>query len=210
MPDNTQIIVLTPCRFLLAGLKALLEEPLMSLQLRHAVNTDEALILQAVTGAATMVIVAQESDTPAGMARARAQLRRLDWLMRTGAMTRVPCLLLAGDMSMTVAGRKFWLTRRYAGLDLEILLGGILAHPQLYLGMTVWSPLSEQQKIILAGTLAGLDVEALAAQMHILPRTVFAHRDILIKKLGLRNRMELMCLSPRDFEDVHDRVPRHG
>lgn len=209
MPDNTPVIVLTPCRFLLAGLKGLLEETLMPLQLRHAVSTDEALILQAVTGAA-MVIVAQESDSPAGKARARAQLRRLDWLMRTGAMTRVPCLLLAGDMSVTVAGRKFWLTRKYAGLDLEILLGGILAHPQLYLGMAVWSPLSEQQKMILSGTLAGLDVEALAAQMHILPRTVFAHRDILIKKLGLRNRMELMCLSPRDFADVHYRAVVHG
>ncbi|EDM7409303.1 helix-turn-helix transcriptional regulator [Salmonella enterica subsp. enterica serovar Sandiego] len=201
MSEKTLITVLTPCHFLFAGLESLLKNTLISPQVKHVVCINEALIQQAVSGA-EMVIVAQDSNTPTGIARAWIQLRSLDWLMMTGAMKRVPCLLLAGDMSVTVSGRKFWLTRKYAGLDLEILLCSIMDHKELYQDMSVWFPLTEQQKIILSCTLAGFEVESMAAQMHILPSTVFAHRDNLIKKLGLRNRMALMCLSSRDFADM--------
>lgn len=207
MPDdNIPLIVLTPCNYLLAGLEDLLEDLSLPLRVLHASCVDEVRAIMTSVDAA-MILVARESDSPAGMARVRALMRRLDWLMVSGGMPRVPCLLLGGDMSITVAGKTFWLTREYVGLDLDILLGGILTAPGIYLSLSAWSPLSDQQKIILEGTLAGMDVGGLAEQMRVLPRTVFSHRDMLIKKLGLHNRLELMCLSPLDFAGMDDLQP---
>lgn len=206
MPDNIPLIILTPCNYLQAGLGKLLEDSLLPLLVLQASCVDETRAIMTSAGAA-MILVARESDSPAGMARGRAQMRRLDWLMVSGGMPRVPCLLLGRDMSITVGGKTFWLTREYVGLDLDILLGGILAAPELYLDMSAWSPLSEQQKVILEGTLAGVDVAILAEKMRVLPRTVFSHRDVLIKKLGLHNRLELMCLSPQDFAGMDDMQP---
>ncbi|MBA3211374.1 helix-turn-helix transcriptional regulator [Salmonella enterica] len=198
MSNNIPIIVLTSCRYLLAGLEGLMSDSLM--RLLHAGNMKEVCELQAVTGA-EMIIVARESGAPDGLVWSRAQLRRLDWLMLSGRLQRVPCLLLAEDMSMTVAGKTFWLPGKDAALDLKTILSEVLAHPALYVGMAVWCPLSAQQQKILEGTLAGLDVYELAEKMHVLPRTVFVYRDMLIKKLGLRNRMELMFLSVEDFTE---------
>lgn len=39
--------------------------------------------------------------------------------------------------------------------------------------------------------------------MNILPGTVLAHRDNLIKKLELRNSLELMSLNISYFSDIH-------
>ncbi|EIC5003706.1 helix-turn-helix transcriptional regulator [Salmonella enterica] len=200
MSHNIHVIVLTSCCYLQAGLKGLLAETLIPLRLLQASSTGE-VCKQLATTEAEMIIVARESGTPAGRARTRAQLRHLDWMMSSGAIQKVPCLLLAEDMSITLAGKSFRLTRTNTALDLEILVGGILAHPEKYLGMSKWSALSVQQQAILDGTLAGLDIYELAERMNILPHTVFAHRDVLIKKLGLRNRMELMCLNAQDFTE---------
>ncbi|EAM6659635.1 helix-turn-helix domain-containing protein [Salmonella enterica] len=206
MVSKLSVITLTPCNFLQAGLEGLLEDSSLPLRVLHVSCVDEAWAIMTSVGAA-MILVARESDSPAGMARVRAQMRRLDWLMVSGGMPLVPCLLLGGDMSITVAGKTFWLTRKYVGLDLDILLGGILSAPEIYLDMSAWIPLSEQQKVILEGTLAGVDVAVLAEQMRVLPRTVFSHRNMLIKKLGLHNRLELMCLSPLDFAGMDDMQP---
>ncbi|EEG9646194.1 helix-turn-helix transcriptional regulator [Salmonella enterica] len=198
MPNSVSVIVLTQCNFLLAGLEHLLEDSSLPLQVLHVSCVDEARVLLTSVSAA-MILVARESDSPAGKARAQAQMRRLDWLMVSGVIPWIPCLLLGGDMSITVAGKTIWLTRKYVRLDLDIQLSRILAAPEIYLCSSVWIPLSEQQKIILEGTLAGVSVEALAEQMRVLPQTVFSHRDTLIKKLGLQNRLALMCLKRQDF-----------
>ncbi|EBR4458250.1 helix-turn-helix transcriptional regulator [Salmonella enterica] len=198
MSDNVAVIVLTSCHFLFTGLKQLLSESLIPLRLLQASSVDEVLELQATAGV-TMIVVAGESGSPVGYARARAQLWSLERMMMTRALPRVPCLMLVDDMSVTVAGETYWLTPKYLAQDLEMLLGDILVEPERYLDRFGLDLLSAQQRVILDGTLAGLDVEAIAGRMHILPRTVYSHRNMLVKKLGLRNRMELMCLSPRDF-----------
>ncbi|EDT6741846.1 helix-turn-helix transcriptional regulator [Salmonella enterica subsp. enterica] len=204
MANNISVIVLTPCHFLFSGLKNLLRDNQLQLQFLHASTVDEVQKLQTIPGV-SMIMVASESFTPVERSRALVLVRHLDWLMLSGAMPRIPCLLLMSDMSISVSGKIFWLTRGQAGYDLELLLGSILAHMDLYQEISAWSPLSEQQKIILKGTLSGLKVEELAVQMNILPRTVFVHRDVLIKKLGLRNRLELMCLNINNFSDIYDK-----
>ncbi|HGA5678128.1 TPA: LuxR C-terminal-related transcriptional regulator [Salmonella enterica subsp. enterica serovar Chester] len=203
MTTKRPVIVLTSCGFLLAGLKSVLQNATVPVRLVQATVPDEILTCKEVSDAA-MILVARESDTPAVVARTLMQMRRLHWFMMAGVIPWVPCLLPAGDMSITVAGKSFWLTRKYVSLDMDILFGGILAYPALYLGMSAWNPLSEQQKVILEGTLAGVGVEALAEQMCLRPHTVFVHRDKLIKKLGLHNRMGLICLSHRDFAGMDD------
>lgn len=206
MHNKIPVIVLTSCHFMMTGLEGVLEEALMPMQLMQVGSVGEARRLQAKSGG-ELIIVAPENDSPARKARAHSALRQLDWLMTTGAMQRVPCLVLGKNMSISVAGKTFWLTKPHVGIYLDIVLGSILAQPEMYLDMDVWNPLSVKQKKVLEGTLSGMTLETLARQMHIRPRSVFVHRDLLIKRLGLHNRLELMCLSLADFPDLQDADP---
>ncbi|EBG4693758.1 helix-turn-helix transcriptional regulator [Salmonella enterica] len=202
MPSNKSVIVLAQSHFFVSGLKNLMADSSLQLQFLHAKTVEGILTLQKIPGV-SMIMVASDSCNPAKRAQAQAQVRHLHWLMTCGRMSRTPCLLLPGDMSISVSGETFLLTRGQMKYDLEILLCSILTHRELYLDSSSWSSLSERQKIILKGTLSGQKVEELAEQMNILPGTVLAHRDNLIKKLELRNSLELMSLNISYFSDIH-------
>lgn len=193
--NKQSIIIVTTCCFLQAGLEALLSD----FRLVKVAPVDSGHMISETTYA-NMLIVARESGAPAEVARSQAVMWRLEYLMRRGIMRRIPCLLLAENMSIRVGGRTFWLQRQYLASELDILLSNVTDRPELYRGPSVnWLPLSPRQRQILTALMLGHEVKQIAEDLHLQPRTVFACRDSLIKKLGLRNRIDLMCMGTRGF-----------
>lgn len=72
--------------------------------------------------------------------------------------------------------------------------------PSLPLARSSWTAiagelrLSGRQTEIVRGVLDNLDVDQIAAKLQIKPRTVRAHVEKVYKRLGLRNRCELVLL----------------
>ncbi|STB68629.1 DNA-binding transcriptional activator UhpA [Citrobacter freundii] len=193
--SKSSIIIVTPCCYLLAGLEALLSTFLLI----QVAPTDSTHMMLEAPGA-DMLIVARESGAPADIARAQAVMWRLEYLMRRGMMRRIPCLLLAENMSIQVEVKTFWLERQYLAYELDLVLSNVTSNPELYQRPSVnWFPLSPRQRQILTALMSGREVKEIAEELHLQPRTVFACRDSLIKKLGLRNRIDLMCLGTPGF-----------
>lgn len=199
MQDVKRIIIVSHCHYLYAGLKALLSSVSLPLILEQVITADEAG-KKVSLGRGDMVMIAQESGCPADRTRSRAVVWRLEYLMRTGTIPWVPCALLTQNMQIELGKKTFSLTQSWLHEELEILLSGVLSTPECYYPeVSVSQYLTAQQSVLLKELLAGQDVKGIAAALHLSPRAVFAGRGALIRKLGLRNRLELMCLNRQGF-----------
>ncbi|EBG4357929.1 helix-turn-helix transcriptional regulator [Salmonella enterica subsp. enterica] len=198
------VIVITSCHLLFAGLELVWREGGISLELIHATTPESILKIKMSAGDA-IIIIATESDLPTEGVRSQVMHWRLEHLMRTNALPRIPVFHITGDMRILIAGCYYNLTRSHLSCELVSIINEVMANSSSYENSIPEKiSLTCRQKTILHATLAGMDVGEIAELLCISPGVVFSHRKTLIEKLGLRNRLELMLLKTEDFEGMRD------
>lgn len=203
MQEVKKIIVVCQCYYLYTGLKAIFSSVSQPLISEQAITADAAG-KKVSTGKGNLVMVLQESGTPADRIRARASIWHLGHLIRTGIIPQVPCVLLTENLQMEAGGRAFCLTRKWLHEELDILLEVLFARPEYYQPDDGRKDrnLTAQQVTLLKVLQSGQNIKDIAAMLCLSNRAVFAERGTLIRKLGLRNRLELMLLSRLHFNGI--------
>lgn len=189
-----QLFVVTGCQFTLNGLDWLMKEgnlPVKVIQVR----TPEDVLATPPEGGNRAVLIVMPTGAPVVRAECRLFLWRWALLRPVSLVGTTPCILLSGTHEGGVAGM-YSLSRHLPLWALSSQLSLVLNHPFNY----VWTcsrirPLTAMQRVVLEATMRGEPVSVTAMHMGVEARSVFACRTALIRKLGLRNRMELMCLS---------------
>ncbi|EFM0751981.1 hypothetical protein HIX98_004152 [Salmonella enterica subsp. enterica serovar Bredeney] len=151
-------------------------------------------------GGNRVIVVVLTAREPAVSVPGRIFLWRRALQQMAGLSDHALCLVLSDETSEKY--RAAWRLHWPLPLpSLTSLLIRALEHPDLFVSRQAEArTLTPMQKEILDATLAGESVRATAARLVVNPRTVFSCRAALIRKLGLRNRMELMCLNRRSLE----------
>ena len=201
MSNTKQIIILTPCHFFLTGLTELLKKTHLPINLIPATSPEEVIAITKSVNTA-MIVMTQESKSPAETARVHIQLQYIHRLMIIGVIPLTPCLLLTPELTVNIEGTLFQRKRENLLHHLETSIGEILVNSEKYKNMTFQRPVSNRQMYILRGIQKGMTVNQLAEQMNISPKTVFVHQNALIRKLKLRNRIELITLISQVATDV--------
>jgi len=173
------------------------------LKIIHATTTESVSQIQMNTGA-SIIVIATESDSSSERVRSLVMQWHLEYLMDTGCLRNMPVIQLSGNTQVWIAGRIFSLTQRRLAYELMNIMTATIKNAEYHKTPHAGKKkcLTRKQKIVLAGTLAGCRVNEIAELLHIKPGVVFFHRQALIAKLGLRNRLELMLLKSEDFERI--------
>lgn len=194
-----QLFVVTPCNYTVAGFKALMAERRLPVRIIPAL-TPEDVRMTPPEGGNRVIVVVLTAREPAVSVPGRIFLWRRALQQMAGLSDHALCLVLSDETSEKY--RAAWRLHWPLPLpSLTSLLIRALEHPDLFVSRQAEArTLTPMQKEILDATLAGESVRATAARLVVNPRTVFSCRAALIRKLGLRNRMELMCLNRRSLE----------
>lgn len=204
LKEKMSVIVFTPCSFLFSGLHHLLEFTVLpfSLELVSAKTFDDA-ICEHKKFRAGVFIVAPASNTPAQIIRSRLFVGKLEYMMNKGMIPKAACLLMKNSMAIESSHKNYHLRRDSLKEDLNIMLRYFLENYWRYSTFThYWLPLSDIQKKTLDALLSGDDITEVAKSLNITPQCVLTRRNNLIKKMGLRNRIGLMCMNRDMFSDI--------
>ncbi|EHY0218379.1 hypothetical protein RJK31_004431 [Salmonella enterica] len=189
-----QLFVVTACRFTLTGLEQLMKETGLPVRVSR-VRTPEDVLATPHEDGNRVVLVVMPRGAPAHRASCRLFLWR--WaLCRPASQTgAIPCLLLCDKQEGWVTGVHL-LSRQQPLPTLSAQLSVVLNHPAFYVRSGSRArALTSIQLVVLEATMRGEPVQVTAARLGVPSRSVFACRTALIHKLGLRNRIELMCLN---------------
>ncbi|HDC1420168.1 TPA: hypothetical protein O7U53_004134 [Salmonella enterica] len=192
-----QLFVVTDCQFTLMGLEWLMKEADKSVKVIRVRNPEDVLTVPKEEGNRAVLIV-MALGSPVIRASGRIFLWRWALWRPVSQTGMIPCLLLCDKHESIITGA-YPLSRQLSLPTLSAQLLVILNHPAFYVRTcSRVRPLTTMQRVVLEATIAGESVSVTAARLGVADRSVFACRTALIQKLGLRNRMELMCLSERD------------
>ncbi|HCM1965154.1 TPA: hypothetical protein N3A49_004738 [Salmonella enterica subsp. salamae serovar 56:l,v:z39] len=193
-----QLFVVTSCRYTLTGLDLLMKETGLPVRVSR-VTTPEQVLMTPREGGNQVVLVVMPKGSPAARAACRLFLWRWS-LWRPSVQTQViPCLLLCDNDEGHLTG-VYPLFRQLSLSTLSAQLSVVLNHPTFYVRGCSWArPLTALQRLVLEATMCGEPVPATATRLGLPPRAVFTTRAALVQKLGLRNRMELMCLNGEEI-----------
>ncbi|EDT6782710.1 hypothetical protein AC861_004643 [Salmonella enterica subsp. enterica] len=189
-----QLFVVTPCNYTVAGFKALMAERRLSVRIIPVLTPEEVSIIPPEEGNRIIVVVLPARE-PAVSVPGRIFLWRRALQQVAGMPDHTPCLVLSDETHEKYRVAR-WLHWPQPLPSLTTLLIRALEHPDLFVCRQAEArPLTPMQKEILDATLAGESVRVTAARLFVQPQTVFSCRAALIRKLGLRNRIDLMCLN---------------
>ncbi|HGB4478638.1 TPA: LuxR C-terminal-related transcriptional regulator [Salmonella enterica] len=194
-----QLFVVTSCNYTVAGFKALMAERRLPVRIIPALTPEEVRMTPSEGGNRVIVVVLPARE-PTVSVPGRIFLWRRALQQMAGISDHALCLVLSDETpeNYRAACRLHW---PLPLPSLTTLLIRALEHPYLFVSREAETrTLTPMQKEILDATLAGESVRATAARLVVNPRKVFSSRAALIRKLGLRNRMELMCLNRRSLE----------
>lgn len=200
MRQNITIISLTRCGFMQKGFECLLKKTSFFVNLIKICNIDDDFFVSQMA-CATAIFVFQDENTPIGLIKSRMQIKRLTHLMIQYDIW-VPCFFLRSDLSVLFNSKICRLSLSSLSGWLDSTLKNILIHPDLYImkiARTV--KLNEKQKNILYGLLSGKTEIDIARKLNTPIKTIYSNQQILLQRLGLRNRRELLFLlsSERNF-----------
>ncbi|EAA1210244.1 hypothetical protein JRK18_003821 [Salmonella enterica] len=192
-----RLFVVTDCQFTLMGLEWLMKEADKAIKVIQVRKPEDVLTSPEGEGNRAVLIV-----MPVGSPAIRASGRLFLWrwaLWRPVSQTGItPCLLLCDKQESNVTGA-YPLSRQLSLPTLSAQLLAILNYPAFYVRTcSRVRPLTAIQRVVLEATITGERVSVTAARLGVTERSVFSCRTALIHKIGLRNRMELMCLNDRD------------
>ncbi|HCR3451221.1 TPA: hypothetical protein ON570_004907 [Citrobacter werkmanii] len=193
-----QLFVVTSCGYTLSGLELLMKDAGLPVRVIRVKTPEDVLTTQPEDGNRAVLLV-----MPVGAPAERAACRLFLWrwmLWRPASQTEAtPCLMLCDIGEGSVTGT-YPLSRKMSLPALSAVLSGILRCPRSYVRSSSRTrPLTAFQRDVLEATMAGVSVQATAVKLGVRTGAVFASRTALIQKLGLRNRMELMCLNGDDL-----------
>lgn len=190
-----QIFFFSPCHYMQRGIKEAMKIAPVSVQVL-TVNSPEEILSAPQTDGNRIVLISAPAKNPAIASRASLFLWKLIRLKSTGQFLDISVLLL----SDRVRGKYSRLSEHLSPERLSYALTMAVTQPGNAL---IFQPrqchLSPLQQKILVASLAGLQVDEMAKVLNISQRGVFAGRNALLNKLGLRNRLELMGLMATDF-----------
>ncbi|WP_079964701.1 helix-turn-helix transcriptional regulator [Salmonella enterica] len=194
-----QLFVVTSCNYTVAGFEALMAERHLSVRIIPVLTPEEVRITPPEGGKRIIVVVLPARE-PAVSVPGRVFLWRRALHQMAGISDHALCLVLS-DKTPEKYRADWRLHWPQPVTSLASLLIRALKHPDWFVShqAEAWM-LTPIQKEILDATLAGESVRATAARLFVNPQKVFSCRAALIRKLGLRNRMELMCLNQMSLE----------
>ncbi|EBV0313662.1 hypothetical protein EBK54_24660 [Salmonella enterica subsp. enterica] len=191
------IFLVSACEYMHRGLELLMSDsPVRIIR----ISRPEEILAYPVSPADNRLVLVSLPSVLSAAVAGRVFLWRLSVLRSQGAIPgRLSCLLV-GDRERwgDPAGGYDWLPCRDVLSVRETLLR-ILEWPERAGGrlqpVRLPLPLSPLQRAILEGTLAKKTVSQIARELGVTNRAILASRRVLMTKMGLRNRMELMGLA---------------
>ncbi|EEA2717972.1 hypothetical protein DB217_17290 [Salmonella enterica subsp. enterica serovar Chester] len=180
------IFIVTPCRYLHAGLDLIMRTAPFPVRVRRIDRLED---IQAVpcTEGNRLILVPVPVREPMVAALAKGFLWRRA-LLQPG----LPCVLLSNEKTVEYLA----LPENLSVEMLREILSDILAYPakaQKQVIRNAHYALSPLQANILSGTLAGKSVGEIAESLSMSERSILAGRTALMSKLGLKNRLGLIA-----------------